>query len=210
MSALLKPQVAVLPANELATVIANLGDGMFFVEAEGHGYSCRRAASCLLLPEVGDTVLLASVGAPLEVYLLAVIKRASAGPAQLQVEGDMVLASRQGSIAMQAAQTVAISSKCLAVRAEAGDLAVEQLRYSGVLWQGTVGTVRLVGQVCETMVDRLLQLAKVSFRRIEQIEHVRAAQLDYEGSARVRIRSKYTAVTARDVLKAKARQVHIG
>ncbi|TKD35160.1 DUF3540 domain-containing protein [Azotobacter chroococcum] len=210
MSALLKPQAAALPANQLARVIADRGDDVFFVETEGRGYNCRRAASCLLLPEAGDRVLIAAVDSTLEIYLLAVIERASAGPARLQVKGDLLLASGQGSIRMQAAQSLDISSESLALRARSGDLAVERLNCSGVLWQGTLGTVRLIGQVCETMVDRLMQLAKVSFRRVEQLEHVRAAQLDYEGSVRVRLRGRHTAITARDVLKAKGRQVHIG
>ncbi|GAB3376526.1 hypothetical protein GCM10027514_13130 [Azotobacter armeniacus] len=89
-------------------------------------------------------------------------------------------------------------------------MTVDSLRYTGVLWQGAVGTLRLVGRVCETMVDRVLQLTKVSLRRVEQIDQVRAAQLDYEGAARVLIHGKYTAVMAREVIKAKARQVHIG
>ncbi|WP_061290214.1 DUF3540 domain-containing protein [Azotobacter vinelandii] len=210
MSVPFEPQGAALPANLSARVVAARGDDLFLVELEGRAHECRRAASCLLLPEPGDRVLIAAVDSTPELYLLAVIERASAGPARLQVDGDLLLASGRGSVRLRAAQSLDLASERLALRAASAELAVERLNCSGALWQGTLGTVRLVGRVCETMVDRLMQVARVSFRRVEQLEQVRAAQLDYEGSVRLRLRGRHTAITARDVLKAKGRQVHIG
>ncbi|KAF0811585.1 hypothetical protein IGB42_03971 [Andreprevotia sp. IGB-42] len=191
-----------------ASVIADLGDGTFLVEQAGRGLTCRRAASCLLLPETGDQVLLAAAGSA-GIYLLAVLERAGNTPARLQLDGDAIIGST-GALHLQAAQKLSLDGRIFALRADEGEVTVETLRYTGVLLQGAIGTLRLIGQACETMVDRLSLLAKVSLRRIEQIDQVRAGQLDYEGTARVRIRSKYTAVTASKLIKAKARQVHIG
>ena len=199
------------PANELGQVVADLGQGVFLVQSNGTGLTCLHAASCVLLPEAGDQVLLAHVaGNVRQSWIVAVLVRAGRGPAQWRVDGDLVIASTQGAVSVQAGSALNLQSDALNVQADTGQIAVAQMRVSGTLWQGTLGTVRLLGQVCETLVDRIMQISKISLRRVEQIDHVRAAQLDYEGSARVRIRSKYTAVTAKNVLKAKGRQVHIG
>lgn len=207
VSQMLKPPAH--PAIQQAgRVVTELGEGLFLVEQDGQGYACRHAASCLLLPEPGDEVLLAHVAG--QAWILAVLQRAGQAAAQLRVDGDLVIASTRGAVRLEAGTALGLQSESLQVEAEHGVIQVAQMRFSGTLWQGAIGTARLVGQVCETLVDRVMQISKLSFRRVEQIDHVRAAQLDYEGSARVRIRSKYTAVTAKNILKAKGRQVHIG
>ncbi|WP_148715769.1 DUF3540 domain-containing protein [Chitinolyticbacter meiyuanensis] len=207
MSVSLLEPITATPAQALGVILANLGEGMFLVDCAGRGVGCRRAASCLLLPEVGDTVLLATAGT--QHYLVAVIECASHA-ARIQVEGDLVLSSAQGAVRIESATALQLEGARFGLNAKEGDVRIEQLRFSGKRWEGAVGTLRRVGQLCETLVDRVMVIAKSSFRRVAQIEQVRAAQLDYEGSARVRIRGKYTAVTGRDVIKAKARQVHIG
>ncbi|SMC23887.1 Protein of unknown function [Andreprevotia lacus DSM 23236] len=196
------------PLSSPATVIANLGDGTFLVEQAGRGLTCRQAASCLLLPETGDQVLLATAGGA-GTYLLAVLERAGSLPIQLQLGSDATI-SCTGSLQVQAMQKLSLEGSAFALRADEGDVTVEKLRYTGVLLQGAIGSLRLIAQACETIADRLVWLTKVSLRRVEQIDQVRAGQIDYEGTARVRIRSKYTAVTAKNLIKAKAKQVHIG
>ncbi|GAB3376522.1 hypothetical protein GCM10027514_13120 [Azotobacter armeniacus] len=109
---------AVPALHEVGIVIANLGGGLFLTETDGRGRTCRQVASCLLRPEIGDTVLLAVVGAQL--YLLAVIERAGEGAARLQLEGDLVLAIGQGPVTVQAAQAVELSGERLVVRARTG------------------------------------------------------------------------------------------
>jgi hypothetical protein len=191
-----------------ATVVAQSADGTFLAEHAGHRISCRRAASCLLQPEIGDQVLIFNTGNGSR-YLLAVLERASLGTAHLNCTGDVLLSS-SGSLRLAASQDIALDSCGFALRADDAQVTLERLRFSGVLWQGAVSSLRLVGHACETIMDRITQLTKVSLRRVEQIDQLRAGQIDYEGSSRVRIRSKYTAITATHVLKVKGRQVHIG
>lgn len=190
-----------------ASVVAELGEGAFLVEQASNRLICRRAASCLLLPEPGDMVLLAPAGE--DIYLLAVLERAAVTPGQWRFEGDAAIGST-GSLQLAAAHTLSLDGHAFTLRADDGEITVENLRYTGVLIQAAAGSLRLIGQACETIVDRITQLTKFSLRRVTQIDQVRAGQLDYEGADRVRIRGKYAAVTAKSLIKAKAKQVHIG
>src|SRR5690606_38257269 len=98
----------------------------------------QRAASCLLAPGVGDTVLI-SGPVPQQTYLIAIIHQARPDTARLEIQGSMVIACPQGDISLQAGRTVALQGNeglaldttALRMRADKAECTVGELDYIG-------------------------------------------------------------------------------
>src|SRR5690606_11649639 len=130
--------------------------GECVVQCEDTAWRVPRAASCLLAPSVGDTVLI-SGPVPEQTYLIAIIRQAEPHVARLETTGDMVIACPQGNISMQAGQTVALHGKeslaldtaALSLRADQAQCTVNELDYIGTGARFSVAAVRLIGNACE-------------------------------------------------------------
>jgi len=207
---------AVTPIQLLGTVARELDNGMFLVDCEGQTWRCRRAASCLLKPEVGDTVLLAGDSA--RVFLLAVIEQADATMARIEMPGDVLLSAAQGNVTVHSARQMTLQGESgltmqtdqLALRARQGDCVVDEMQYAGRELKGTVGVMRLIGQLCETVVDRVMQISRNAFRMVEQTDQARVGYLDYEAEEVARIHAKTTMVTGEKLARIDAAQIHVG
>ena len=139
--------------NVLGVVASVLPGGLYSVEADGRVLRCLRAASCLLCPEVGDTVL---VNGPDErrLYLTAVAEQADAGRARLEVDGELTLASRRGAVSiesptqlrLQAGEGTTIDGPLLRIDADEARMHVGRLDYSGREAQAAVFSMRVIGR----------------------------------------------------------------
>lgn len=212
------PQTAAGGAvNALGVVASVLPGGLYGVESEGRMLRCLRAASCLLRPELGDTVL---VNGPDErrLYLTAVAEQADARRARLEVDGELTLASRRGAVSiesptqlrLQAGEAATIDGPLLRIDADEARMQIGRLDYSGQEAQAAVFSMRVIGRVYEAVVDRLVHLSKSAFRMTEGIDQVEAGQIDYRASEMTRLHGKNTVITARDLVKADAKQIHMG
>lgn len=202
------PQVpAIGPIQEIGRVIVVPADGPVAVRVGDAVRHARRAASCLLRPEVGDEVLLLGPSTE-QLYVVAVTVRAEEGPSVLQVEGDLQLRAG-GSIEVSAGHQLDLEAARLGLRAEDGEVSVARLQFNGLAWRGVVGTVHRVSQLCETVVDRALHFAKTSIRRVEGMDQLRSGQIDHQAKDYARLRSRHVAIKADSVAKLKAEQMHL-
>jgi hypothetical protein len=212
-----RPPAASGVVNALGIVTAVLPGGIHSVESEGRTLRCMRAASCLLRPEIGDTVL---VTGPDErrLYLTAVAEQADAGTARIDVQGDLTLASERGAVSVQSPTQLNLrgqgelnlGTSQLRIDAQAADCQVGHTTYQGEEVRATVLNIRVVGRVYEAIVDRLVHLSKTAFRMTEGVEQLRAGQIDYQANEMARVHGRNTVVTAKDLIKADAKQIHMG
>lgn len=204
----------------MATVTAaEAEDGFCEVTSmDGHRtLRCRRAASCLLLPAPGDTVMVAGPHDE-ALYLIAVVAQADSSQATLAVDGDLRLQSRRGGIAIQGAGAIELQSDtAVATRspqwtlaAERAQCTVSELDYQGAEVRFSVLVSRFVGRACEVVLDRLHLLTRSSFRITEEVEQVRAGQIDMQASRTLRLHAKNTLVTSKELVKVDAEQIHMG
>jgi len=178
---------------------------------------CRRAASCLLLPAPGDTVMVAGPHDE-ALYLIAVVAQADSSQATLAVDGDLRLQSRRGGIAIRGAGAIELQSDtAVATRspqwtlaAERAQCTVSELDYQGAEVRFSVLVSRFVGRACEVVLDRLHLLTRSSFRITEEVEQVRAGQIDMQASRTLRLHAKNTLVTSKELVKVDAEQIHMG
>ncbi|MEI2417231.1 DUF3540 domain-containing protein [Orrella sp. JC864] len=196
-------------------VVQACADGWYAVEGEAGTWQARRAASCLLAPAVGDTVLVSGPAAG-PCYLIAVLEQAvPAGT--LALAGDVVIAA-PGSLRLQAGQDAAVQAGAslslqggeLAVQAGHARVTVRELDYLGMAVRASAATVRVVGQACETVMDRITQVARQIFRLAEEHEQVRAGMLDMQAERSARLHARQTLVTGKDLVKVDADQIHMG
>ncbi|MGN8080971.1 DUF3540 domain-containing protein [Variovorax sp. 22077] len=203
--------------NALGTVVSALPGGLYSVESDGRVLHCQRAASCLLRPEIGDLVLVSGPDSS-RLYLTAVAEQADARTSRLDVSGDMTLASERGAVSIESAtqlslrgrEGVRMDAPQLEIDANTADCRVGRLAYSGEEAEVRVLGIRVIGRVYEAIVERLVHLSKTAFRMTEGIDQVRASHIDYQATEMARLHGKNTVVTAQDLIKADASQIHMG
>lgn len=177
----------------------------------------RRAVSCLVEPSAGDRVLVALSE---ESFVLAVLvqgERRVPG-VTLSVEGDVTLRSRGGKLAMVAnegvsltsATKVEVSSPELEVRALKTSFFSASLSYIGRALDGEIDRIKVVAQTVDRTVDRVTERLKRSFRTIEEIEHVKAQELDLDVNGNLSVHSDNTIMSSEKLVKVDGEQIHLG
>jgi hypothetical protein len=197
--------------------VLRVDEGGYMVDCDGREWQCRRAASCLLSPMAGDTVLISGPDSS-RVYLIAVITQADPTSARIETDGHVVIASRNGDLTLESSGRtqlkggthVEVHAAAFALKAQDAECRVDHMRYTGAEVKSTIGIMRLVGKVFETTVDRLTQLSRNVFRITEESEHVRTGVLDYQASKSARLHAPYTVVTGDELVKVDAKQIHMG
>ena len=180
---------AVSPAPRLAYGTVAAGDDLAVVLPDGKR-SARRAKSCLVAAEPGDRVLCSTDGDA--VYILAVL------------EGD-------GGTKVVADGKLEIVADQLKMRARTASLAFEELRIFGRSVEATFGDKASVfAERIESRASRFVQRAKQAFRFVEELEQLRAGNIDMRAESLAAIRGENTIVTARVLAKIDGEQVKIG
>lgn len=187
----------------------------FVVECDGHEWICRLAASCLLQPQVDDVVLISGPERE-RVYLIAVIEQAQQNQSTVSVPGELNISAQsvrirsEAGMQLQGGTELDMKTAQLKMSAEKGQCVVDEMQYVGRELKSTVGMVRLIGKVYESIMDRLSFMSRTSFKITEEVEHMRAGTIDYQAEQSARLHSKYTMVTAKDLVKVDGKQIHMG
>lgn len=191
---------AILPPVQSAGVVTHcFADASLTVECEGRGWHCRRAASCVIAPQVGDTVLVTSVEN--QIWLLAVLERANAQQAELSVPGDLHIHSTG---------ELSLSSSALRISAEQGDCHISDMNYSGVKISAWVSLSRIVGRRAESVWQTITQVSHNLLRTTRNTEQVRAGQLDMKAEDYARLHASNTVITSKAITKVDSEQIHMG
>lgn len=189
------------------------------------GYSLRcgagllraeRAASCLVAPALGDQVIVATSRTG-ESWILAVLRR-SGDETAIEVDGDLRIRSRSGQVLVSAREdvsitaggTVGVAASALTLDAAAATVAFERLRYLGRSLVAELDTVRSVATTVESVVDRFRQRVKRSFRRVEEIDSVKANHIAYAAESTLSLRGDHAVITAERLVKLDGKQIHVG
>jgi len=166
----------------------------------------RRAVSCLVDLEPGDTVALLITPADVQggspiAYVTALLDRASQSPLRirtdrpLSIESTATLSLRGRAMGLVSEQTSLTLGK---MRLVAGDVVAE------------TGTVRLLSRLLHTVLDSMHLVAQRSFRHVAQSDHQRCGYLDLEAEQLVQIRARNTMITSQQLTRVDGAQIHVG
>ena len=198
---------------ELATIESTAG--ALVVRTDSGRYRALRAVSCLVEPRADDLVLVTAAEDG-RCWVLAVLERDAKG-ATLSVDGDLHLrpegrihlSSRRG-IGIDSAQDVTVQTARVDVNALEGTVVVQGLRYLGRRLRTEVEKVKAIASTFDSVVDRFSLQAKRSYRRVEELDQLRAETIDHVADKTVHIRAKNAVVTAEQLVKVDGDQVHLG
>jgi Protein of unknown function (DUF3540) len=195
---------------EFGEVVA-IDAGLLTVRTALADVTARRAASCLLAAAVGDRVLLA-VEERGDAFVLAVLEQRDPSSATLSVEGDLTLRSVRGKVSVAAQEGIELVTAAAArVVAAAVDVeAIGALSILGGAVKAELGKVKVYATTLDSFFERVSQHAKRSLRTIDEIDQVKARDIDYAASGNAHLRGENALVTAHDLVKINGEQVHVG
>lgn len=191
--------------------------GALQVAISGVAHEARRAASCLLEPEPGDLVLVTLVPGR-GCYVLAVLERQEAARGRLVHMGDLELQLPAGRLTVAATQGMSVVSgkdvSCvtgtLHAHAAEAEIFLERSSFLGRLARVEVETVKVLGRFFDSVLERFSQRVRRSFRKVEELDQVRAEHLDYTANQTASVRGHNTLLTAEQLVKLDGDQVHLG
>jgi hypothetical protein len=187
------------------------------VDTPHGGFSARRAVSCLVEPVAGDRVLVA--GDPHEdLFIIAVLERREPSTIRVVVEGDLSLGLPSGRFSIAAANGIdlvsardmSMTSSELTVRSPKGSIFFENLTYMGMRFLAEIEGIKLLGSFFDTVMERINQKVKRSYRTVEELDTVRSGQIDYRAEKNMSLRGRNALVTARELVKIDGDQIHLG
>jgi hypothetical protein len=201
----------------LGTVIGAEG-GALVIETETRELRAKRATSCLLEPAPGDVVLVADVGDGRHAYVLAVLEREAGAPGHLVADGDLAIKLSAGALDVVTAngvrlvsrQEVSVVSGAFRVNAVDGSVVLERLSFLGKLVRAEVGKAKVFGETLDSLLERVSQRVKRSYRMVEELDHVRAEQIDYAAQKRLGLHGENAVISAECLAKVEGDQIHLG
>jgi hypothetical protein len=186
------------------------------VECDGEISDARIAFGCLVQPEPGDRVLI-SVADGI-VWIVSVLERHSAAPPRLWAEGDIGIVSAFGNISLTAAEAVNVDAGVRArVAAPEIDLhagiarfVLDELLQVGRRFNLYVAKIRSVGEMVETFAEHVLTRAQRGSRFIAESDRIEARDIDHRAESTLHLRAENAFITADNVARVDAEQIHMG
>lgn len=180
-------------------------------------YRARRAVSCLVEPEIGDMVLFCTA-ADDSAYIIAVLEREEGIAATVSFNGDLNLRLDTGSFGVDARDGITLASPRkismisseLAVQAAAADLTFQQTSLTGSIFQASLEKIKLFAGSFDSLLDRLHQRVKRSYRFVEETDQVRAENIDHRAEKLLNLRGENAVINARELIKLDGEQIHVG
>lgn len=201
---------------ELGTIVERSSEGLSVVTSHGR-YRAKAAFSCLVEPAPGDRVLVATTLAG-EAFVLAVLERTSDEPAVLRTDRDLSVRVSEGRFTVAAPDGVDLATPKelnlvageLGVRAKTGRLAIDALTHLGKLAHLDVEQVKGLFGLVDHVAERISQTVKRSYRFVEELDVTRAQQIDVRAESNVNVRGRNTVISAEQLVKMDAEQIHLG
>jgi hypothetical protein len=176
----------------------------------------KRAVGCLVEPREDDFVLVA--GEPSGAcYVLSVLEREGDG-VTIACEGDLDIklqsgrfqvASQEG-IDLVTAKEVSVAAGGVSVHAGTGKVVVDTLSYLGSVVRAELEKIKIQSGTLDAVLDRFSQRVKRSYRNVEEIDQLKAKNIDYEAKQTMALRSENAVISAQELVKMDGEQIHVG
>jgi Protein of unknown function (DUF3540) len=191
-----------------AGVVVNVRDVEFEVKVEDKVFVCATAVSCLLLPNVGDTVLVKGI-ANAGVWILAILVRSNLEVGRIQLPKATVLSNEHGCIEFRTG-LLRLNAEEAHVQSKKIGVAFDDVQFVGRTLNATVGCIKVVGQWFSSIADRITQHSHTYSRTTVGMDRVEAEQIEKNASQMVRLKAPYVLVEGDNLVKTKGSQIHFG
>jgi len=190
--------------------------GAFTVAAESGVVAAKRSFSCLVEPLPRDMVLLFRGASGC--YILAILERHGDQHACLSFEGDADLRLKQGRLRVAAqegidlvsAKDTALFSPELSINSVQAEVSIQHLSFFGTFLQGQIEKIKLIGQACDSIFERVSQRVKRCYRWVDEIDQLKAGQLNYLVKKLMSLRGKHSVLTAEEDVRIDGDKILMG
>ena len=210
------PQSTPSPAMVHAIVSGHTEQGFFMQTARGE-LRARCAVSCLIVPEIGDTVLLSVSEDPMSSYILSILLRPHGDHSTLSIPGGAILKTTQGQLVIQSEavsihgkQALNFDSTALAVRALEAEGRITRLQSWFEHAQTFVSALKLVAKSTTTSVERRILKARESFKWVEQVDETRAGRVRLDIEGRFQMQSRHTSIKSEGLVAIDGKKINLG
>lgn len=190
----------------------------FTLDLDGQPVPATRAISCLVEPLPGDRVLASSPVNSEPWFILSVIDRPVAGETVLSADGDLAIRLPSGKLDLAARDgakvttggAVDITASSFVVSALETLMTSDRMALSARATEITSAGLTIAAEAIDTVADRVTEKIKRAYRKIEELDQLRAQCADYVIKESLRIHSKHTVVSAEEAAKIDAKNVYLG
>jgi len=181
------------------------------VETSTGRYTALTAASCLVRPKRGDSVL-AAFDPEGNGFILSVLIRGQAQGQgnEIVLEGDSSLHIRRGGLTISADQEVSVVSNGLSVAARTGQGTFEECSLLGKSLFAEFGTIKTVAGKVEHIFRQLTEKLIDAFRFVKDHEEIQTGSTRYLVDTNLTMHSKNAMHVAEEIVTINAEQVHLG
>jgi Protein of unknown function (DUF3540) len=191
-----------------AGVVSKVCADEFEVTIGRKQYVCAKAASCLLKPEFGDTVLVQGI-ADAGVWILAVLVRSEMQEGHIQLPDSTVFSNRDGSITFRT-KRLDVDADNIEFRSKRIAVLFDEMQAIGKSLNATIGAVKAIGRLMSTIADRITQHSHTYSRTTQGMDRTDAQQLEVNAEQMVRLKAPYVLVEGDNLVKTKGSQIHFG
>ncbi len=201
---------------ERGTISGQVED-WFFIQGLMACERAKSAASCLVLPETGDEVLVCHSSDEAPAYILAVLKRKAPSEGLLRLPGGASMHTDCGKltihakeVSLQGKDRVQVDSAHLAINTEKTELKMKHLHAWFDLLETYALQANLVAKNMTSTVGRLLQRARESFRWVEELDETRAGRVRVKVDGRYQMQTEHTTIQAEGIVKIDGQKIDLG
>jgi hypothetical protein len=208
-------QATAAEAGMIQAKVVDAGDDICRLTGPAGAFSARRAASCLLQPAAGDTVLAAVLAD--STWVLAVLVRGDS-PAIVPLPADATLKVAAGSLSftvpdeltLAAGRQVSVLSPEISVQAARASVGLGALQLAAGLVEATVEHIKTATEFLDTVATRVRLKAGSVHRQVEDLEHLQAGQLYYSIKNVLNMRGKHAVISAQSEVRVDGERIHLG
>ncbi len=202
---------------EWATV-TDAEPGGFSVKTETGVVKLKRAASCLVDPEIGDLVLV-SISDLGHGYVLAVLEKEPGAKTKIRFEADVDLSAPAGKVGINSkdgidlasAKDVNVLATEVSVNAGKAEANLKETYVRSGSVETSFGTVRVLADAIDTIVANFTQRAKQSLRVVEGLDHVRTGFMNYVAKKSMTLRGEeFSQLTSKKDVHIDGERINIG
>lgn len=174
-----------------------------------------RSASCLIVPKIGDKVLLVAVDN--ELYILSVLTTADNRGVELASDGDLTIRANNGTVAVAAENIDLLASNRqhivspqLVVTAGKGQVHCQHASIQGEKLVARWGQAEWLIEKLSTIVNHLHEHYQHVFRRVDGVDKTSSNQSFHNVDKCLSIRAEHANITTRKDMKIDGERIHMG
>jgi len=175
----------------------------------------KKAAGCLLEPELNDTVLIVR-NTPEGVFILTVLERGG-GVSRIILNGDTTLCATGGSlrlsgdtIELTAEKSATLDAPDMKLQGVRGDASFLNFSLTASVAEAKAGKLSLVASSIDTVAERITQRVRDCFRWVSRMDQTKAGQVSISAENRFDVKADAAALIADGDVKIDGDKIRLG